>query len=196
MFYQRHTTALFIPTLLFCFACCALTRNRIYVRVIICLMLVFNSVALWQIYSKLAKPGDWRRVAAYIASREENQPRQPILVFHGGSARLLRVYYADGKQIVGVPREEEFERFDARDFVLEDERQITDALNRAGAPNASNSLDESNVERFWLVTDNQCSYLSVKYNCEKLERFVSERYETQSRREFYGSTVRLLLRRK
>lgn len=186
MFYPRHTTALFIPTLLLIFACFALIRNKAYLYIVVAMMLIFNSIALWHIYPKMAKAGDWQRVATYIAAREERD-RQPILVFHGGSATLLREYYAGANPIVGVPREEEFTKFDARDFVLENEDQIFDVMRRAGTPDA---------DKIWLVTDNQCAYLNVNYNCETLERFVSDYYETQSKQDFYGSTVRLMHRKK
>jgi hypothetical protein len=102
-------------------------------------------------------------------------------VFHAGAALPLSYYYHGRNRLIAIPRENRWERFDLQDYVLHNEAEISRALN---------PYDVSG--RFiWLVTDSQCSYAGVNYNCETLEGFFKRNYVLKRTQTFGTATVRL-----
>ncbi len=132
----------------------------------------------------MAKPGDFRRVAAYLTANE--QPNQPILVFHADAALPLAYYYKGQNKLVAIPREDTFENWDPRNNIVSDEAQIMQLAD--AQPNAP--------ERFWLVNDGWCGEGNVKFNCEAVEAAVDKYFDVESTKNFLEpTTVRLLRRR-
>ena len=179
----RHTIVLFFPVNLAALSIFILPNKKKLVLVWAIIVLAFTVASLGRHYRPLAKSGDWRRVAEYLMTKET--PEQTILVFHAGAALPLSRYYAGKNVLVPVPRENTFERFDFHDYVLRDEREIIVALDRTPGTH----------ERVWLVTDEDCGYADLKYNCDVLETYVGKYYTVEETRNFLNSTVRLLRRK-
>lgn len=183
MLQSRHSFALFIPSSLLAFSLIAKfakTRARV---VWIITFLIFSSTSLYFTYRPLTKNGSWDQVAAYIMASEK--PDQPILVFHAGNALTLAHYYKGTNALVPIPRENRFDTFDIKDYVLRDEQEIKDALARVPGGH----------EQLWLVTDNVCHFMDVDYNCQGLEEFATKYYEVEKTETFFNSKVRLLRRK-
>jgi hypothetical protein len=180
---QRHTAALFLPSVLSSFSLVQSisSRKALISFVIICLF--FNAASLCHIYAPMAKAGDYSRVASLI--RRSEAPNQPILVFTAEVALPLAYYYTGPNQLIPLPREETCQTFDLHRRVLKSEQEISTALSRVPGDHPS----------IWLVNiPGSCSYLNVDYNCPVLEAFVANHYSTQVDKIFYGSRVRLLRR--
>jgi hypothetical protein len=183
MMLPRHTAVLFLPSILLAFSVIALIPVRKGVLIGALVMSVFNVVSLSTTYETLKKARNWDQVVAFIGEREE--AGQPILVFHAGAALPLAYYYRGPNALVPLPRENSFETFDIRDYVLRDEQEIFDTLARTPGGH----------EEFWLITDGVCHYLGVEYNCPALEEFVNKYYAVENSRVFANTQVRLLRRK-
>jgi hypothetical protein len=181
---MRHTLVLFLPLTLAAFSIVALAKNKRVVIVWTLVVLIFSLTSLYVRYKPMAKFGDWKRVAAYLASDEK--PEQPILVFHAGAALPLERYYSGNNTILPIPRTNTFERFDFNDYVLRDEREIIGALERT----------PGNHDTIWIVTDWDCGFAGVSYHCEILEGFIDKYYTVVETRQFHNSTVRKLERKR
>lgn len=180
----RHTVVLFIPINLAAFSIASLPNRKIYIVCWTMVVLVFCSTGLFRHYKPMAKAGDWQRVADYVMANEK--PDQTILVFHAGAALPFARYYTGSNVVMPLPRENTFDRFDFHDYVLRDEREIIQALDRTPG-------DHENI---WLVTDEDCGYADLSYHCEILEGFVNKHYTLEASKNFHYSTVRLLRRNK
>jgi len=176
----RHTAVLFLPLVFAAFALVILAGKRWIVMVWTLIAIMFALPLLYARYRPMAKQGDWQRVAAHLMAQEKTE--QPILIFHAGAELPLKHYYAGGNRLVPLPRDNTFERFDFHDYILRDEREITSALERT----------PGNHEELWLVTDGNCGFSGISYNCALLEDFVNKSYTVEETRDFYGSRVRLL----
>ncbi|MBC7909055.1 MAG: glycosyltransferase family 39 protein [Pyrinomonadaceae bacterium] len=179
----HHTTVLLLPVLFAVFSIVILAGRREVLLAWTLIALLFSGSYLYLRYRPMAKYGDWQRVASYLMHSEKQG--QAILVFHGGAALPLSQYYAGVNPLVPLPRENTFERFDFHDYILRDEREIDAALGRAGAGH----------EQLWLVTDGDCGFADIKYNCSILEEFVNRYYIVEEVKYFNGSMVRRLRRR-
>jgi 4-amino-4-deoxy-L-arabinose transferase-like glycosyltransferase len=176
----RHTTVMFLPVVLLAFSIAQLSGRKIVLVIWALLMLSFSLSFLYVRYKPMAKDGDWQRVASYLQSAEG--PDQAILVFHAGAALPLARHYHGRNMLVPIPRENTFERFDFHDYVLRDEREIQAALERTPG-------DDRVI---WLVTDGNCEFGDINYNCATLEEFVNKFYSVEETRQFHGSVVRRL----
>ncbi|MGB7925272.1 MAG: hypothetical protein WCF57_18685 [Pyrinomonadaceae bacterium] len=183
MMLPRHTAVLFLPSILLAFSLLSIIPVKKGVLIGALVMSVFNVVSLSTVCATLTRDRNWDQVAAYI--REHETAGQPILVFHAGAALPLSHYYRGANALVPVPRENRFETFDIRDYVLRDEQEILDALARAPGEH----------EEVWLVTDGVCRYLGLDYNCPALEEFVNKHYAVETSRAFSNTQVRLLRRK-
>lgn len=176
----RHTTVMFLPVVLLAFSIAQLSGRKIVLVVWALLMLSLSLSFLYVRYKPMAKDGDWQRVSSYLESVEG--PEQAILVFHAGAALPLARHYRGRNMLVPIPRENTFERFDFHDYVLRDEREILAALERTPG-------DDRVI---WLVTDGNCEFGDINYNCATLEEFVNKYYSTEDTWQFHGSVVRRL----
>jgi hypothetical protein len=174
---ERHMVTIFIPVLLFSFVLinCAGRRWR---PIVLSLLLGFSAWTSYATYHSGTKDGSWKTVAAFLETNEN--PGQPVLVFHAGSALPLAYYYHGPNHLIALPRGNRFDRFDLRDYVLHDGSEIRTAL----------SNDRS--ETVWLVTDGKCTYVGVSYNCEVLEDFVQRESDIVLKKVIGRTTIRLL----
>ncbi|MDE2572986.1 MAG: glycosyltransferase family 39 protein [bacterium] len=183
----RHGALLLVPALLTPFALLTCFREPARTRAVRAVgltILAASVLTLFLSYRHGAKPGDWRRVAAYL-DRHVKQG-QPILVFEPWEALPLDYYYRGSNEIVAIPRPIDFKGYDVDDLVLRNDAQIVAALARV--PGDRRTL--------WLVTmTTSCQEWHLDYGCGVLESYVSRHYRTLERQPFYGSEVRLLVRR-
>lgn len=178
-----HTTILFLPGLLACFAVIDIVPEKKRSRMLLPafgLMILANSVYMIEEFKPMAKIGDSRRVAAYIARNET--PGQGILVFIPEMAVPLSYYYRGINTIIPIPNKPSMTHFDARDFVLKSKQDIVSAIER----------EEQPPNRLWVVNWGLCQYLGVNYHCEILEDYIKRHFVVEDDKRFYHSRVRLL----
>jgi hypothetical protein len=179
-FSAKHTSALFFPALLSVWALIRIVAGRWGSMIWGALVLVACIVSLTAIYRPMAKVGDWRRAADYVAAHEANG--EPILFFSPTGAEPFGYYYHGPNRLVPLPKPESYDTYDIERYVLHSDQEITDALGAGPGTN----------QRIWVVTDSFCRLQAVDFNCPLLENYLNRYYEVESEQEFYGSRVRLL----
>jgi hypothetical protein len=179
---SRHFFGLFIPAVLLIFVLIATLGDRVRVAWL-AFTLIFCAASLVYLYQPMTKYGNWDQVANYVMEKEA--PGQPILIFHAGNALTFGHYYQGPNILIPVPRENRFDTFDIRDYVLTSESQISELVDRKGGAH----------ERAWLVTDGVCGFMDVDYHCQILDDFVARNYVVESTAVFATSKVRLLRRK-
>lgn len=175
----RHPAALYIPTQLALFALLTLVPaavRRPAIATTVSLLLAASSISLFTTYRTLSKPGDWKRVDAYIETHERRG--EPIAVFQAESALPFAWYYRGPNAIVVIPRAVNFTRYDVTQFIVRSETQL-----RATMPRAN---------RVWLITAGECISANVSFGCDVVERFVARHYGVLTDFQFHGARVRLL----
>lgn len=177
----HHCSVLFLPTLMGAFALLEMAESRAVLRVWVILVMVFCASTLWDTYRIMAKGGDWIRVASYI--RQSEKPAEPIAVFRSEFSWPFRLYYTGVNAVVPLPAEPNPERYDQTSQVLNGEKQIEGALRE--------HLGDSH--RLWLVTVPNRPFRGTDFHPQILEDYVDKRCRVLERRDFYGSTVRLLM---
>jgi uncharacterized membrane protein len=182
----RYFVALFLPVILSIFALLSLSKPTSKKRNLLAFTLVFlclSGITLYTEYKSLAKDGDYIRVASYLRSSEKSN--QPILAFNPEVAFTLKFYYSGLNSIVAIPKAEDFQSYDLRDFVLKDQQQILTALSTISGKHTS----------LWLVQGDFCGGVNIDYNCHILAKFIDENYSVESTQAFHGATVKLLRRK-
>ncbi|HEY0323687.1 MAG TPA: hypothetical protein VGC66_22220 [Pyrinomonadaceae bacterium] len=183
MLQYRHSFVLFIPTALLAFTLVAKAAGGKVRAAWMLIFLLFSLTSLYFTFNPMTKMGSWDKVAQYVMASEK--PGQPVLVFHAGNALTLSYYYTGKNVLVPVPRENRFDTFDIKDYVLKDEQEIEDAIARVPGDH----------REIWLVTDGICRFMDVDYNCQVLDGFVEKHYDIEQSQTFYNSQVRLLRRK-
>ncbi|HEX4014776.1 MAG TPA: glycosyltransferase family 39 protein [Candidatus Cybelea sp.] len=176
---DRHAASLFLPATLSVFALFSFLpppRERRAATIWTVIAVTLSLLTLAKTYHHLAKPGDWRRVAAYVGANEK--PNEPIVVFEAENALPLEYYYRGPNRIVAVPHAVDFHRYVVTRFRIENEAELRDAVPAQ--------------KRLWLVTAGSCRSANVRFGCATLERYVQSRYRVESDAEFDGARVRLL----
>jgi hypothetical protein len=181
-FGQRYVFIFFIPFMLAILAQLASLKGnqRVILMGWMAILLVGSIATLYTTYRPLAKPGDWRRVAAYIMSAE--RPGQPILAFVSENELTLNVYYRGLNRIAAIPNPTDFDDVDSTRVLLKNDGQLRAAIARLGHPPIE----------LWVVTTDLCHEQNIDYHCEIFERFISTRYVIVTTKDFYRSTVRLV----
>jgi hypothetical protein len=181
----RHLSSMILPFLLLSFSAFTVLRNKRIILGWAAVLILLNIGFLYEAYKPLAKPGDFRRVAEYIAANE--RPNQPVLVFHADAVLPLAHYYSGQNKLIALPQENSLDDWNPQNNVLQNEEQILSLINR----------QPDNPERFWLVNDGWCAQGTLSFNCEILEDVVTGYFEVESTMEFLKpTTVRLLHRKK
>lgn len=179
----RHTTPLFVPALLAVFSCLRLDVRKRGLLIWVALMAFFYPTSLWDTYRPMAKRGDWKRVAAFIQSRERSD--EPIVTFTSTIELSLSHYYSGINRILPMPRENVFSSYNVANYALTSPDQFARVLDEVPGSD----------EFVWMVTDYGCGYLGVNYNCDLLEHFLDHYFTVETDRIFFLSRVRLLRRR-
>jgi hypothetical protein len=145
------------------------------------LSVALNAVVLVDFYRPLAKEGDAKRVAAFLAARE--QPAEPILVFPNELALPLRLYYTGINAIVPVPRDVLLEVYQPRNAAIKSEEELVHLLDTI----------EENATALWLVRRETTGYRGVSYGLMFLDAVVATRYSATVEEQFFDRvTVRRL----
>lgn len=181
-FGTRYAFVVFVPLMLLIFASLAdlPSNNRWVLGLWLVVFFVGSAGTLDKTYSHLAKHGDWKRVAHFIQMNEH--PGEPILAFQAENALTLADYYTGHNTIVPIPRPIRFDSGWEENVIVQNEGEIAQALRRVPG-------DHSLV---WSVTTHECRDFNVDYHCSIFEHYVATHFTELLRREFFGSTVRLL----
>ncbi|MFY9630675.1 MAG: glycosyltransferase family 39 protein [Candidatus Cybelea sp.] len=178
---DRHAASLFLPATLSVFALFSFlpeTSERRAATVWTAIAVTLSLLTLVLTYHQLAKPGDWRRVSAYV--RVHEKPSEPIVVFEAENALPFAYYYHGPNRVVAVPHAVDFHRYSVTRFIIHDDSELRVAMPLEG--------------RIWLITAGSCRSANVRFGCAKLERYVAHGYQVESDAEFDGARVRLLKR--
>lgn len=180
----RHMSSLILPLAMIPFSALTLFKGVKAPIAWLALVIGLSIAAFVVTYTPLAKPGDFDRVAQYLMANE--QPNQPVLVFHSDAVWPLRSYYKGQNQLVALPQENALEKWNPRNNVIKDEDQILGRIN---------SITDS-PERFWLVHDGWCAQGSLSFNCQVLDDVIERYFVVESTKNFLEPTTVQLLRRK
>ncbi|MBK6723132.1 MAG: glycosyltransferase family 39 protein [Acidobacteria bacterium] len=181
---NRHMSSLILPLTLIPFAAFSVFKSKTLVTMWFVLVTLLCVWSLAMVYSPLAKPGDFERVAQHLMQSE--RPNEPILVFHADAVWPLRQYYHGQNQLVALPQENALEKWDPRNNVIKNEAQLVERINSAAG----------SAGQVWLVYDGWCGQGSLKFKCDLLEDVINKYFTVeQTRRFFEPTTVRLLKRR-
>lgn len=182
---RRHFAVLLLPILLLLFSLAETIAGKKGAITCSMVALVFTLTSTIAAASPMAKAGDWKRVAAWIQLNEKKQ--QPVAVYFVNGALALRPYYTGLNPVIQLPQDPSFVRYDTREHGFRDKQHIAEVIGKlVAAPN-----------ELWLVTltDKDCISLGVPLNCQSLEEYLAENFQTERDNFFFGSRVRLLRRR-
>lgn len=182
---STHSDSLFIPVVLSTFGIVIGIQSinkKVAVHTWFTLAAIFYLITLCVTYAPIAKGGDFFRVASYIEANEK--PNQTILAFNPEVGMMLEYYYAGTNEVVVLPKEMDFQQYTWKNFILNNEQEITQALSSSPGEHST----------IWLVTDPENFPVPKLYAQSRriLKRFIDQRYSIVSTKAFYGSTVQLL----
>ncbi len=181
---NRHMSALILPLTLIPFAAFSVFKSKAVMTLWFVVVMLLCMWSLTMVYSPLAKPGDFERVALHLMQSE--RPNEPILIFHADAIWPLRQYYHGQNQLFALPRENSLEKWDPRNNVIKDEAQLVERINAAAGP----------AGQVWLVHDGWCGQGALKFKCDLLEEVINKYFIVEQTRRFYEpTTVRLLRHR-
>lgn len=186
----RHAVVIFLPAVFSAFAIISLIKTKRYRQIVITwvtIILSISTISLYNNYQPLAKEIDWHGITNYITTTE--QPNQPILVFPTGIALPLKYYYSGINSLIPIPEAQDlhtFQKYNIKDFILEDSQEITKALAKSNG----------NHDYLWLIQWRTCSSTDNILNCQVLEKFLDEFYVNQHSKSFHQDMEVRFLRRK
>jgi hypothetical protein len=182
MFSLRHAVTLFIPATLATFAfVAAVGRGTIGSNRAIgwwsCAVLCFGINSLIHNYTLAAKGGDFSRVCRYLEQHAEEG--QPVAVFLPCVALALEHHYSGDSPLIALPRPEECETYDIREWMLDSPQEIDRAI----------SASSSDADVIWLVRSGVRVHLGVDVRWEVLDKWVADGFEIEETVHFHGSEV-------
>ena len=179
--HYRHATPMFLVSLMAMVGLGLVgSRRRPYGLILYGVAAIALSVlCLIQVYSPLAKPGDYKRVGQFLSAQV--RAGQPVLVYNQEVAIALAPYYHGGGPLVPLPQGEDFREFRVADFLLSGPEPIAVAL-AAVAPSPTT---------VWLAVDTQVlrPQPAFQRSFHILETYVQDRFMVVSRTAFYGTEV-------
>jgi uncharacterized membrane protein len=176
----RHFAPMFVASIFLQFLFLSLIINQTSrkIWIVIALILVFLfPYSMFQLYPKLAKRGDWARVAEFVQQNEK--PNQPLVVFQVYDVLSFRIHYKGGNKILP---DEKFV-----DFWLEGKKDTEDSFRRQ--IDFTVSKIPTDADEIWLLTEDNCQTTDA---CKPLEEFVEKNYNVIETKDFYLERVRLL----
>ncbi|QQS34266.1 MAG: hypothetical protein IPM50_06770 [Acidobacteriota bacterium] len=179
----RHMMGLILPLAVIQFSALRIFRHRAVITAWLLFVLVSNIAFISYEHRSMAKPGDFRRMAEYVANNEE--AGQPVMIVHADAIYPFRNYYHGINHLDALPQINELTSWNPKLSVFRDDAQVESGFNRW--PQA---------DRFWLVSDGWCAHGTLTFNCEILENFISTHFVVEAEEQFAGSSrVRLISRR-
>jgi hypothetical protein len=183
----RHLSVMFIPGLFAIVSTLPLSGSRrtLMLTVWVGGVLGFNAVAGVQQFGILARSGDYARASTFI---EENEhPGESIVMLHSHAALPFGYYYRGTSRMLPTPNSS-FEVYHPAEWRLESVDQIRKILRDA----------ESSDGLVWVFTDFAPDFekFGVDFNMEVLVEVIESDYLSLKSRDFFGSKVWLLQRRR
>lgn len=182
----RHITALFVPAMLLMLGWLAAVvtkpnRRRIMLSYVVVLLLLSAADDTKTYRPPLSNVGDWQRVGDFL--NDNVKASEPIAVFDTEDALAVRHYFRGSARIVPIPSEQNFTKFDRRDFAIRSDRELDSVFPRTSRKTG----------RAWLVIGvTTCKMSEVGASCSLLDTYVKEHFRVLSEREFNGAVVRQL----
>jgi uncharacterized membrane protein len=175
---QRHFSVLFLPSIFLLFSTVQLVHRRGVLMSCCLILFIFYGSALFEMYKRCAKPGDWQRVASHIMKIEK--AGESILIFRNGQALPFSYYYKGLNNNIPIPNQFNCDTYDLSSSILKDEKMIFQALKNipGGSP------------RLWIITSATKPHLDVDINPIVLEGFIKKWCIVEKEQSFYGSLVR------
>lgn len=179
----RHLMIMIIPSLLVLLSIVAMysAQNRRRILIGFCMLwFAFNGYAVYWMFSPMAKSGDYRRVATYLA--EHQRPGDGVAVATSHAALPLRHYYKGSGKIYPLPFEDNYDR-----YVIE-RWQFTSAEHARESMMPAVSADGV----LWLFTDRgpESEYFGVNLNFKYLEEVLSRDFDLLDEHDFFNGRVR------
>jgi hypothetical protein len=109
-----------------------------------------------------------------------------VLVFPATAALPLSRYYAGQNPLVPLPADEDFRRYDPREYVLASADDIDARLSNSAA----------HSEEVWLVRTEQTAALGIDFRPDILDDYVRKRFVIRDETRFRGSRLLHLTRRR
>jgi hypothetical protein len=181
---MRHCAVLFAPLVLFAAVFVRNIADRRGIIVWLALLVVFAPTRLYENYEPLRKNGDWTRVAEYI-KENESEDDEPIATFQLPDAIPLAFAYKGKNRIL---------RAESLDDWADEDKPLTPNRWRKQIEVLIAQISASQTH-LWLVTESYCHEGLKTVECEPLEDFVRENFETEKSADFYKRRVRLLRRK-
>ncbi len=182
----RHTLVMLVPMLAACFALVGDVtplRRKTVLASYLAIYCSFASLSLWHDFHKMAKTGDWHRVADFIAGRA--RAGDGIAIFDAEGELPFRYYYKHASAIAAIPQAMAFDRFDEERFVLHSQSDVARTLTPFSVRH----------ERIWLIETDACAPRYAFFGCAYLNSYVSTNFQILDSSQFVGTRVIELQRR-
>lgn len=177
-FIPRYTVSLLIPLLLLVLSWAVALRFRPAVGLAVLVLLGFDLPKLYAQHSRLAKEGDWTRVARYLEAQA--QPTEPVLVFINHVELPLARSFRGSNSIIPLPRPLPLDHYEPEACVIYQPGEVRKVLSGHLHPG----------ERFWLVTACTRSFQGIEPRADLLEQVLAADCRCVSEQAFWGTRVR------
>jgi hypothetical protein len=175
---ERYFVALFLPVATATYAMFRAVRQspRPGLALAFASCVLLTVLALFSQYRFLAHPGDWKRVAPYLASHATRN--DIIAVYPADGLLAFRREYRGNAPVAPYPRPYSTERYSVRALSV-----ATPAVARAAF------AQFANYRRIWFVDSEPCLPEDRHYGCEMVEGVLASDFRTLGLRRFYRNTV-------
>lgn len=186
LIFPRHGVALLAPSVLVIFAvvdgAVRPGARRIALATYMTLYAALTALTLWTMYHGLAKPGDFRRAAAYLSAHASGN--QTVFAFDPEMVGPLRFYYHGSARIVALPQAMDFTRFDPASFAFTSAAQAQERLSAVPAGRT-----------VFLYRGDVCGERGDALGCRFLEAAIARDYRVVGGETLDSASVRQLIRR-
>jgi hypothetical protein len=175
----RHFVGLFVPEMAACYAVLCTLRaplRQICTLGIVLIYVACTTATLWTSYRYLSRPGDWRRLDAYVNAHAGKD--DVVAVFAPDALPAFLRWYHGAAPVVAFPRTPEPERYDPNEYMVKSDDEARRALAQIG-----------NGKRVWLVLYGQCDGEVTNYGCAHVAEAAAEVSPQTEPARFYDGEV-------
>lgn len=177
-FIPRYTVSLLIPLLLLILSWAIALRLRPAVGLAVVVLLGFDLPKLYAQHHRLAKEGDWTRVARYLEAQA--QPTEPVLVFINHVELPLARSFRGPNPLIPLPRPLPLDHYEPEACVIHQPGEVREVLASHLRPGG----------RFWLVTACTRPFQGIEPRADLLEAVLAADCHLASEQAFWGTRVR------
>jgi hypothetical protein len=184
----RHAAVLFAPTLLTLISLSADLAPRkdgaaagLLAAAGTAIVVASFSLGFFSLYPRMAKPGDWIRLAEFVQAHET--AGQPIVVFTAYDSLSLPYHYTGVNRV--LPASQHFD-FPTR------QAEFGSPLSRRAEIDFVISEIPPDARQIWLATGDICQSTET---CAALENYITANYTVEIEQDFYREKLRLLKRK-